>query len=78
MLESRAPADDGGVMILCFVAPNTTKPEPVAFSTGFDSGDWRCEREPGESAEAHRERAIATMPANPHGGRVLLECYTAD
>jgi hypothetical protein len=74
-LESGAPVDDGEVRILCFVSPNTPKPEPIAYSTGFGHLDWRCERALGESADAHQERAKATMPSNPHGGRVLLESY---
>ena len=75
-LESRTLPADPDVMVLCFVSPNTPKPEPVAYSTGFGRQDWRCEREPGESAEAHLERAKTTMPGNPCGGRVLIQCHT--
>lgn len=77
-LESKTPENDGGVWILSFVSPNTPIPEPIAYATGFGRLDWRCERDSGESAEAHRERAEATMPNNPNGWRVLFECYAGD
>jgi hypothetical protein len=66
--------DDRPTIIVGFEGPGAT--EPTAYTCHAEG--WRCERAEGESVEALRARAQATVPANPRGVRILFECQIGD
>jgi hypothetical protein len=70
-LEHRQPSDSDMIRVVRFVSAVGEPSEPSAYT---DYAGWRCDRCPGESAEAHRARALNAARQHCTRPRVLFEC----
>jgi hypothetical protein len=70
-LEQRQPPESDVVRFVRFVSAADASIEPSAYT---DHSGWRCDRIAGESAEAHRSRALNAARQRCSGRVVLFEC----
>jgi hypothetical protein len=70
-LENRKPSELEMVRFVRFVSAAGEPREPLAFT---DHAGWRCDRDRGESSEAHQARARAAARLGCAGRVVLFAC----
>jgi hypothetical protein len=74
-LEQRQPSQPDMIRVVRFVSALSEPSVPSAYT---DYAGWHCDRCPGESAEAHRARALNAARQHCTGPVVLFECANDD
>lgn len=71
-LEQQTRGDNRLTVVRVIVSPvGASVPEPSAYEQR--AGSWRLDRQPGESQEAFRARAVELVPRNASGFASMLE-----
>jgi hypothetical protein len=74
-LEQRQPSESDVVRFVRFVSAAAEPSEPNAYT---DHAGWWCNRNAGESAQAHRDRALNAARQRCARPVVLFECRVSD